>query len=57
MKYCILSSIVRTFYHVNDAEIFPGHCTWKVAERGFKMACMMNELAMNNSREIALEKK
>jgi hypothetical protein len=36
----------------NDAEIFPEHYTWKVAEKGF----MMNKLAMINSCEIILEK-
>jgi hypothetical protein len=40
----------------NDAEIFPAHYTWKVAEKGFKMACMMYKLAMINSCEINLEK-
>ncbi len=40
----------------NDAEIFPGHYTWKVAEKGFKMAFMMNKLPMINSCEIILEK-
>jgi hypothetical protein len=40
----------------NNAEIFPVHYTWKVAEKGFKMACMMNILAMINSCEIILEK-
>jgi hypothetical protein len=40
----------------NDAEIFPGHYTWKVAEEGFMMAFMMNKLAMINSCEIILEK-
>jgi hypothetical protein len=39
----------------NDAEISPAHYTWKVAEKGFKMACMMNKLAMINCREIILE--
>ncbi len=39
---CILSSIVPTFYIENDAEIFPVHYTWKVAEKGFKMAIKMN---------------
>jgi hypothetical protein len=39
----------------NDAEIFHAHYTWKVAERGFKMASM-NKLAMMNSGEIILEK-
>ncbi len=40
----------------NDAEIFPAHYTWKVAEKGFKMASMMNKLAIINSCEIILEK-
>ncbi len=40
----------------NDAEIFPVDYTCKVAEKGFKMACMMNKLAMINSCEIILEK-
>jgi hypothetical protein len=40
----------------NYAEIFPVHYTWKVTERGFKMASMMNKLAMINSCEIILEK-
>ncbi len=43
-------------YIENDAEIFPVHYTWKVAEKGFKMAFMMNKLAMINSWEIILEK-
>ncbi len=55
-NYCILSSIVRIFYIQNDAEIFPVHYTWKVAEKGFKMAFMMSKLAMINSCEIILEK-
>jgi hypothetical protein len=58
-KYRILSSIVHTFlvfYIENDAEIFLAHLTWKVAEKGFKMAFMMNNLAMINSCEIILEK-
>jgi len=29
----------------NDAEIFPARYTWKVAEKGFKMAFMMIKLA------------
>ncbi len=41
-------------YIEKDAEIFPVHYTWKVAEKGFKMAFMMNKLAMNNSSEILL---
>ncbi len=55
-EYCTLSSIVHTFYIENDAEVFPAHSTWKVAEKGFKMAFMMNKLAMINSCEIILEK-
>jgi hypothetical protein len=46
---------VHTFYIENDAEIFPELYTWKVAEKGFRMACMMNELAMINSCGIILE--
>ncbi len=44
------------FYIENDAEIFPAHYNLKVAERGFKMALMMNKLARINSCEIILEK-
>jgi hypothetical protein len=41
----------------NDAKIFPAHCdTWKVAEKGFKRACMVNKLRMIYSCEIILEK-
>jgi hypothetical protein len=29
-----------------DAEIFPAHYTWKVAEKGFMMASMMNKLVI-----------
>jgi hypothetical protein len=36
----------------NDAEIFPAHYTWKVAEK----ASIMNKLAMINSCKIILEK-
>ncbi len=46
-----------TFYIENDAEIFPAHYTWKVAEKGFKMAFMINKDAMINSCKIILEKK
>jgi hypothetical protein len=48
---------VHTFYIENDAEIFPGHYTWKVAKKGFKMAFMMNKDAMNNSCKIILGKQ
>ncbi len=44
------------FYIENDAEIFPAHYTLKVAEKGFKMAFMMNKLVMNDSCEIIVEK-
>jgi hypothetical protein len=36
--------------------MFPAHYTWKVAEKGFKIAFMMNKLAMINSFEIIHEK-
>ncbi len=36
--------------------MFPANYTWKVADKGFKMAFMMNKLAMINSCEIILEK-
>ncbi len=55
LKYCILSSIVCTSYMENEAEIFPAQYTWKVAEKGFKLACTMNKLAMINSCETILE--
>ncbi len=48
--YCTL------LYIENDDEILPVHYTWKVAEKGLKMAFMMNNLAMMNSCEIILEK-
>ncbi len=44
------------FYTENDAGIFQAHYTWKVTEKGFKMASMMNKLAMINSCEIIHEK-
>ncbi len=44
------------FYIENDAEIFPAHYTWKVPEKWFKMAFMMNKLARIKSCEIILEK-
>ncbi len=40
----------------NDAEICPAHYTWKVAQKGFKMACMVNKPAMTNSCEILKNK-
>jgi hypothetical protein len=42
------------FFYI--AEIFPAHYTLKVAEKGFKMAFMMNKLGMIISFEIILEK-
>ncbi len=44
------------FYIEIDAEISAAHYTWKVAEKGLRMAFMMNKLAMINSCEIILEK-
>jgi hypothetical protein len=48
---------VHFFYIENKAEIFPAHYTWKAAEKWFKMAFMMNKLAMINFCEIIFEKK
>jgi hypothetical protein len=45
--------MVCTFLH---AEKFPGHYTWKVAERWSNVAFMINKLAMIISFEIILEK-
>jgi hypothetical protein len=47
-KYRILSSMVCHFYIENDTEIFPEHYTWKVAEKGFKMAFIMNKQTCND---------
>ena len=47
----------RLFYIENDTEIFPAHYTWKVDEKGFKIAFMMIKLAVIISFEIILEKK
>jgi len=44
------------FYFENDAKIFPAHYTSKVAEKGFKIAFMLNKLAMVISFEIILDK-
>ncbi len=35
--------------------MFPVHYTWNVAEKGFKMAFMMNKLTMINFCEIILD--
>ncbi len=48
--------IFYTFYIENDAEIFPAYYTWKVVEKGFKIAFMMNKLTMIISFKIILEK-
>ncbi len=58
--YIVLSTVFyrvqcALFYIENDAQIFPAHYTWKVAEYGYTMAFMMNKVAMNNSCEIILE--
>jgi hypothetical protein len=47
---------VHTFYIENVAEILTAHYTWKVAEKRFKMAFMINKLAMIYFCEIILEK-
>jgi hypothetical protein len=45
------------FFNIeNDSEIFPVHYTYKAAEKGFKMAFIINKLAMINSCEIIVEK-
>jgi hypothetical protein len=55
LPYISLFFVLHTvFYRVkcthfcieNDAEKFPAHYTWKVAENGFKISFMMNKLAM-----------
>ncbi len=51
--YCVQCALLNI---ENDAEIFPAHYTWKVAEKRFKMALIMNKLAMINSCEMNLEK-
>ena len=43
-RHHILLSTVCIFYIENDAEIFPAHYTWKLAEKGFKMVFMINKL-------------
>ncbi len=42
------------FYIENNAEIFPAHYTWKIAEKGVKMVFMMNKDAMIISCQIIL---
>jgi hypothetical protein len=46
----VFHPVKRTLFYIeNDAEIFLGHYTWKVAEKEFKMAFIKNKLAMINS--------
>ncbi len=45
------------FFIENVAEIFGVHSARRVAEEGFKMAFMMNKLAMINSCAIFVEIK
>ncbi len=44
------------FFFENDAEIFPTHYTWMVAEKGLKMAFMVNKLAMIDSWKVIFAK-
>ncbi len=57
LKQVTVSYLVQCtlLYFENDAEIFPLHYTWKVAERGFKIAFTMNKLAIIKPCEIILE--
>ncbi len=56
-KFLFIIFYGALLYIENDAEIFSAHYAWKVAEKGFKMAFIMNNrLAMINSCEIILEK-
>ncbi len=34
-----------TVFYIENDEIYPAHCAWKVPEKGFEMAFMMNKLA------------
>ncbi len=49
LQYCIE-------YSAHFYEIFPAHCTWKVAKIGFEMAFVMNKLSVINLCECILEK-
>ncbi len=56
-KTCIIYRVYCTLFYIeNDGEIFPVHYTYKAAEKGFKMAFIINKLAMINSCEIIVEK-
>ncbi len=54
-NYCILSSIVHAFLHWKWCWNIPAHYTWKVDEKEFRIAFMMNKLAIIISFEIILE--
>jgi hypothetical protein len=41
LEYCILSSIVNTFFKENYDEILPAHYTWNAVEKGLKMKWVM----------------
>jgi len=56
VKSFIIPYFIEYSAHFFDAEIFPAHNKWKVTEKGFKMAVMMNKDAMINSCKIILEK-
>ncbi len=44
-KNPILSCIVRALFYIeNGAEMFRAHYAWKVAEKGLKMAFIMNKI-------------
>ncbi len=43
-------------FYTLKKNVFPVHYTWKVAEKGFKMAFVMNKLARINSCVNILEK-
>ncbi len=56
-KYTVFDRVLCTLFYIeNDAEILPAHYTWRVAEKGFKIAFMMNKLAAIISFEIILKK-
>jgi hypothetical protein len=46
--YCILSSIVRTFFKENYDEILFVHFTWKAPEKGFKIGKVMAKKWLQN---------
>ncbi len=62
-RITVFSPNLTVFYRVqyallyieNDAKILTAHYAWKVAEKEFNMAFMLNKLAIINSCEIILE--